>query len=565
MENENEKSVNVAAESVELYPIETVADRVYDGQLDNVDGLQRHLGNRQLQLIAIGGSIGTATFVSISVGLLKGGPGSLLLAYTIYTCMLSLVNNCQAEMSSYMPVTGGFVRMSGKWVDEALGFMVGWNFFLYEAILVPFEITALNLVLSYWRDDIPDEAVVAGCIVLYFCINAFAVTWYGECEFWFAFGKVFLLTMLFSFTFITMVGGNPKHDAYGFRYWKHPGPFADHAVDGPLGRFEGFLAALWNAAFTVVGPEYVSMVAGEARRPRKYMKAAFKATYARLGLFFIGSALCVGIVIPHDETTLIKILLGSADGAGTAAASPYVIAMKNLGIEGLPHITNALLVSSIFSAGNAYTYYGTRCLYGLAIENQAPCFLRKCTKTGVPINCLCVVMLFPFLAFLNASKGPRKVFIWLTNIITGAQVINYIVICINFIFFYRACKTQGLDRRTLPYSGRFQPWSAYIPLVFLTCVAMCYGYTVFLPGYFSTEAFLTFYMMLLVDLVLFVGWKLWKKTKFVKASEADLIWDKPIIDAYENGLMGEHIGFWRDLGNMFGKGFMRSEKVDKEK
>jgi amino acid permease len=75
----------------------------------------------------VGGSIGTATFVSISSGLLKGGPGSLFLAYTIYTCMLGLVNNCQAEMSSYMPVTGGFIRMSGKWVDEALGFMIGWS------------------------------------------------------------------------------------------------------------------------------------------------------------------------------------------------------------------------------------------------------------------------------------------------------------------------------------------------------------------------------------------------------------------------------------------------------
>ena len=80
-----------------------------------------------LILRLIGGSIGTATFVSISSGLLKGGPGSLFLAYTIYTCMLGLVNNCQAEMSSYMPVTGGFIRMSGKWVDEALGFMIGWS------------------------------------------------------------------------------------------------------------------------------------------------------------------------------------------------------------------------------------------------------------------------------------------------------------------------------------------------------------------------------------------------------------------------------------------------------
>lgn len=134
---------------------------------DNADHLQRRLGNRQIQLIAIGGSIGTALFVSIGTGLSQGGPASLFLAYTIYSCFLGLVNNCMAEMAVLQPVSGGFIRMAGKWVDEAFGFAAGWNFFFYEAILVPFEITALNLVLKFWRDDIPVAAVCAACIVLY--------------------------------------------------------------------------------------------------------------------------------------------------------------------------------------------------------------------------------------------------------------------------------------------------------------------------------------------------------------------------------------------------------------
>lgn len=148
-----------------------VADQKEDHQvgtvLDNSDQLRRHLGNRQIQLIAIGGSIGTAVFVTISSGLTKGGPGSLFLAYAIYSCMLGLVNNCMAEMAVFMPVSGAFIRMAGHWVDEAAGFWAGWNFFLYEALLVPFEITALSLVLKFWRDDIPVEAVVSACIVLY--------------------------------------------------------------------------------------------------------------------------------------------------------------------------------------------------------------------------------------------------------------------------------------------------------------------------------------------------------------------------------------------------------------
>ena len=95
---------------------------------DNADDLQRHLGNRQIQLIAIGGSIGTALFVSIGGALNKGGPLGILLAYTVYSCMMGFVNNCMAEMAVFHPVSGGFIRLAGKWVDDALGFMVGWNF-----------------------------------------------------------------------------------------------------------------------------------------------------------------------------------------------------------------------------------------------------------------------------------------------------------------------------------------------------------------------------------------------------------------------------------------------------
>jgi yeast amino acid transporter len=139
----------------------------HGGVVENADQLQRRLGNRQIQLIAIGGSIGTALFVSIGGALNKAGPAGILLAYTLYSCLMGLVNNCIAEMSTFMPVSGGFIRLAGKWVDDALGFTVGWNFFFYEALLIPFEITALNLVLTFWRDDIPTAAVCAACIVLY--------------------------------------------------------------------------------------------------------------------------------------------------------------------------------------------------------------------------------------------------------------------------------------------------------------------------------------------------------------------------------------------------------------
>lgn len=148
-------------------------DNAVDGEVqtgfvaDNTDMLHRKLANRQIQLIAIGGSIGTALFVSIGQGLAKGGPGSLFLAYTGYSLIRACMNNGLAEMITYQPVAGGFIRLAGHWVDDALGFTAGWNFFFYEAILIPFEITALNLVLGFWSDNIPPAAIIVACIVLY--------------------------------------------------------------------------------------------------------------------------------------------------------------------------------------------------------------------------------------------------------------------------------------------------------------------------------------------------------------------------------------------------------------
>lgn len=179
-------------------------------------------------------------------------------------------------------------------MQVSIGFMAGWNFFLYEACLIPWEISALNLVITFWTDKIPVWAICLICIILYGLINLVAVGIYGEAEFWLSSGKVLLIALVFSFTFVTMVGGNPQHDAYvfssnldereidfgvsrfGFRYWKNPGSFAEYITTGSLGRFEGFLAALYEAAFTIVGPEYLSMVAGETKYPRKYLKQAFK-------------------------------------------------------------------------------------------------------------------------------------------------------------------------------------------------------------------------------------------------------------------------------------------------
>lgn len=387
-----------------------------------------------------------------------------------------------------------------------------------------------------------------------------AVRVFGEAEFWLSGGKIILIFLLFFFTLVTMCGGNPQNDAYGFRHWQDPGPFNEHLSEGHLGRFEGFLGALWGGCFAIVGPEYISMVAAEAKRPRTYIKQAFKTVYWRFGLFFFGSALCVGIVLPYNDPKLVAIAEGTAS-AGTAEAAPYVIAMSNMKIGVLPHVVNALIFTSIFSAGNTYTYCATRILYSLALEGRAPRFLTKCTRNGVPIYCFAIVMCFPFLSFLQVSGGSAQALEWLVALVTAGGLINYFVITVTYIFFWRAVKAQGVNRDEFPYTGWFQPYSAYIGLSVEIFVILGAGYEAFRPP--DVELFWSKYTMVVLAPLLFFGWKLVKRTSFIKPHEADLVYQRPVIDAYEASLTGRATGFWEEMGHLVG--IRRRRRGDPEK
>lgn len=345
-----------------------------------------------------------------------------------------------------------------------------------------------------------------------------------------------------------MVGGNPQHDAYGFRNWENPSAFAEYRTSGNLGRFQGFLAALWSAAFCIVGPEYISMTAAEASYPRTFIKTAYKTIYWRFIMFFILGALCVGIVVPWNDPTIQEILAGESSKKG-GGSSPYVIAMKNLQISVLPDIVNALLITSVFSAGNTLTYCAARSLYGLALEGRAPKVLAK-TRRGVPIYAFMVVMCFPFLSFLQLSNNSSEVLTWLVSLVTAGALIDYLVICITFIQFYRACKAQGIDRRSLPYCGYFQPYCAYIGAAAMIIVLLFYGYTAFDP--WNVETFFQNYTMQLAAPIIYLGWKLVHRTKTLSPNEVDLIWERPIIDAYEASLPENPPTFWQEMYQMIG-------------
>lgn len=489
--------------------------------------IQRKLQLRHVQLIAIGGSIGTGLFLQIGIDLTHAGPLGLLLSFCFWTGIILMLTVSIGEMVSFMPIASPFVTMAGRCVDEAFEFAVGFNFFIMEALYIPFEIVAVNNFIHYWRDDYNAAITLCIQIVLYAAINVFAVKLYGETEFWLSLGKLILCIGLLLFTLVTMCGGNPQGDAFGFRAWHAAGgPIAEYRTTGSLGRLEGFLAGLIGALFIVVGPEYMSMVAAEAVNPRKNMPTAFKTVLYRLALFYIGGALSVSILIAYNDPTYLDATTKSA-----SASSPYVVAMTNLGIPVLPHIVNAVVLTSAFSAGNSYTFCSSRALYGLAQRGFIPNFFNKCTKTGIPIYCIAVSMCFALLSLLQLGSGSATALDYMVNLCTGAQLLNYGFMAIIYYRFYVAVQAQGLDRSTFPYRSWFQPYTVIISGTFIWIMIGVKGYTTFSP--FVVDQFLFNYVMIFVSIAVYVFWKVLKRTKFVKPEEADLTTGLDAIEEHE--------------------------------
>ncbi|KAG5916566.1 hypothetical protein E4U42_007600 [Claviceps africana] len=515
------------------------------------DATHRKLKSRHIQLIGIGGSIGTALYVQIGKGLLSGGPGSLFLAFSGWCTVLVALSFCMAEMVTYLPISSPFIRFAGRFVDEALGFAAGWNFFVLQALCVPFEIVACGFILRFWTDAVPTAVVIVVVGALYAVVNLAAVRWYGETEFWAAVGKVLLIVGLVVFTLVAMLGGNPDGDRFGFRFWRDPGAFAPLHYPGAVGRALGFLQCLIQASFTLAGPDYVSMAAGEAEDPRRVMPRAFDAVLYRLAAFFSLGALCVGILVPYDDAAMVAAFRDAAPGA---ASSPYVVAMDRLRIRVLPHVVNAMILTSAFSAGNSYVYCASRSLYGLALDGMAPRFFTVCNARGLPVYCLALVLLVALLAFLQLSVNAAVVLNWLISLLTASQLLNFCCIAISYLCFHRALAAQGVRRDSLPYKARFMPFAAYYVLVAASVMILAGGYAVFLPGHWDLASFFFSYTMLGVFPTLYLLYKLIRRTKIHNPKDVDLFKDLDIIAEYERNYLpqpAKHC-FGRALDMLFG-------------
>ncbi|ORY28185.1 amino acid permease/ SLC12A domain-containing protein [Naematelia encephala] len=474
----------------------------------------RGLRMRHLQLIAISGAIGSSVFLSIG-NPLTGGPLPLLIGVSLWASVVWALSNCLLEMCTLLPLDGGFIHFATRFLDPAMGFSLGWNYFICQAALICSELTALYVIVAYWAPDLNPAILISVGLALLFFVQVFNVRIYGETEFWISIGKVFMIIGVFIFTFITMLGGNPIHDRYGFRYWKHPGPFA--ATDA-TGRAYAIWKALQWGAYGIVGPDYISLVAGEVKNPRRILPKAFNSTIYRIITFYVGGAFFAGLQVASDNPDLL-----GASGSG-AVKSPYIINMTRLHVPILPSIISAGLLISLFSSTSSMAFAASRTLYGLGLQGHAPKIVTRVNRQGLPYVCVLITIALGTLSYMALGTGSKKgepssvaravyqaditVLNWLINLTAATQLITWMAIAGSYIRFRAGMKAQGISRDILPAKSRFQPWSAWYGLFWALFALVFSGYYFFAPGSFDVPDFLFTYGAVFIFIALFIVWKI---------------------------------------------------------
>ncbi|KAL2799253.1 amino acid permease/ SLC12A domain-containing protein [Aspergillus keveii] len=476
--------------------------------------LKRGLKSRHLQMIAIGGAIGTGLFIGSGTAIAHAGPVGALIAYIFVGSLVYSVMTSLGEVATYLPIPGAYMTYASRFIDPSLGFAMGWICWFSWAMTFALELTATGLIIQYWNDTIPIAIFISVFLVVITVANLLPVNFYGEIEFWFSSIKV--LTIVGFLIFAICINAGAGQEGYiGFRYWVHPGPFAEYLVSpAPKARFVGFCAVLIQAGFSYQGTELVGLAAGETENPRKTVPAAIRQTFIRIVFFFIFTIFFIGILIPSDNPNLLS-------DSTNASASPLVIAAKLAGVKVLPGLINAVLLAVVISAANSNVYSGSRILIGLAQESFAPQWMKRTTRSGVPYIAVLTTASFGLLAFMNVSESGSKVFNWLLNICGVAGFTTWATLNACHIAFMRALKARNMSRDTLPYKAIWQPYLAWYGLGFNILIIFIQGFTAWIPR-FKVAEFVVAYISLFLFVALYLGHKLVYRYPFVKAIEADL-------------------------------------------
>ncbi|TDL85413.1 amino acid permease [Vibrio vulnificus] len=460
-------------------------------------------------MISLGGAIGTGLFLGSGPAIHSAGPGGALVAYTVIGIMVYFIMTSLGELASFMPVSGAFSTYASRFIDPALGFALGWNYWFTWAMTLAAELSAATMVMKFWFPDSSSFLWSSLFLVLIFLLNYVSVKGYGEGEYWFSLIKVATI-IIFIVVGILMIFGIMNGEAIGFKnFTVGDAPFAG-----------GFLATLGifiAAGFSFQGTEIVGVAAGESEDPAKNVPRAVRSIFWRIFLFYILAILVIGLIVPYTN--------GNLQGH-TIMVSPFTMVFEKVGLAFAASVMNAIILTAVLSAGNSSLYVTSRMLYSMAKEGLAPRIFGKLNKRGIPIWGLVVTSLVGMLAFFASIFGDGVIYIWLMNAVGVTGFIFWLGIAASHYRFRKAYIAQGYSLDDLPYKSKWFPFGPIFSFVLCFFVLLAQNYQAFIGGDINWASVIAAYLGIPFFLIMWLGYKFIKKTKVIPLEECQIDFDE---------------------------------------
>ena len=457
-------------------------------------------------------------FVGSGKALRTAGPAGILIGWALTGTMIYCMVMAMGELAVTFPVSGGFTTYATRFIDESFGYANNFNYMLQWLVVLPLEIVAASITVNYWGTD-PKyrDGFVALFYVVIVSINMFGVKGYGEAEFVFSFIKVITVIGFIILGIILVCGGGPVGGYIGGANWHNPGAFVGNTAGK---RFKGVCSVFVTAAFSFAGSELVGLASAETANPRKSLPRAAKQVFWRITLFYIISLCLIGLLVPYNDTRLIGA--SSVD----AAASPFVLAIKNHGIKGLPSVVNVVILIAVLSVGNSAVFGCSRTLTALAEQGFLPKIFGYIDRKGISLVGIGFTSFFGLLSFIAASPKEGEVFDWLLALSGLSSLFTWMAICICHLRFRRALSAQGRSTDELSFVSPAGVWgSIYGTVLIMLILAAQFWIALFSIGSPpDAKDFFESYLSLPVVLVMYIGHKCYKRNwkLFIRAENIDI-------------------------------------------
>ncbi|OJU92237.1 MAG: amino acid permease [Acinetobacter sp. 38-8] len=409
--------------------------------------LQRGLKNRHIQLIAMGGAIGTGLFLGSAQVIQSAGP-SIILGYAIGGLIAFLIMRQLGEMIVEEPVAGSFSHFAYQYWGKFPGFLSGWNYWVLYILVAMSELTAVAKYINYWWPHIAAWQSVLFFFVIITAINLTNVKFYGESEFWLAIIKVTAVVAMILFGLFLLFTADANSTASFSNLWSHGGFF-------PNG-FDGLFYMLAFIMFAFGGIELIGMAAAEANDPKKTIPKAINQVVVRILVFYVGSLAILLSLVPWNQLDL-----------GGLDKSPFVMIFSQMGIGWAAHLLNFIILTAALSVYNSGMFANSRMLFGLAQQGNAPKVFAKVNKQGVPIPAVLLSALLIFGCVLLNYFVPEDALGHLMYVVVGALVLNWAMISLTHLKFKAMVKQKNLKTS---FPALWSPISNYLVLVFIAVV-----------------------------------------------------------------------------------------------